>query len=218
MSARPGRFQPILNARWFAAVYETPLWRPLHTRIVSGRSWSDEIRRSIALSRPEPGALVADLGCGTGRAALAFARAVPAGTVIGLDLSRNMLRRARSASARAGAGSVFWAQGDILELPFRDGVLDRALCAGTIHLFADPCPALREIGRALKPGGILTVMTVARAQRGWPARLQARLMRKGAAFFFDPAGLDALLDRAGFEGAKAELRRLSLIFSAKKKG
>ncbi|MBN2206099.1 MAG: hypothetical protein JW742_01730 [Candidatus Aminicenantes bacterium] len=45
MSGQSGRCQPVMNARLFAALCETPLWRPLHTLIVSGRSWGDEIRR-----------------------------------------------------------------------------------------------------------------------------------------------------------------------------
>ncbi|MEU6880348.1 methyltransferase domain-containing protein [Streptomyces sp. NPDC046712] len=102
-----------------------------------------------------PGDSVLDAGCGTGRALPALRAAVgPAGTVIGADLTPEMLAEA----VRAGRdGSADLLLTDVARLPLRDGALDAVFGAGLISHLADPAENLRELARVVRPGGQLAL-------------------------------------------------------------
>ncbi|MFF5933584.1 class I SAM-dependent methyltransferase [Streptomyces sp. NPDC012508] len=102
-----------------------------------------------------PGAAVLDAGCGTGRALTALRAAVgPAGTVIGADLTPEMLEEAVRAG-RDKAGELILT--DVARLPLRDGALDAVFGAGLISHLADPAADLRELARVVRPGGRLAL-------------------------------------------------------------
>jgi ArsR family transcriptional regulator len=101
----------------------------------------------------DPGAIVGDLGCGSGRVAAALAPFV--GTVIAVDASPEMLAVART--RLAGAENVELVEGTLEALPVADGRLDVALLVQVLHHVADVRGALREAARALRPGGRLIV-------------------------------------------------------------
>jgi len=94
-----------------------------------------------------------DVGCGTGRALVPLRRAVgPAGTVIAIDVTPEMLRQARPASCEASASLVL---ADARRLPFRDGYADAVFAAGLISHLPDAEAGLRELARVTRPGGLL---------------------------------------------------------------
>ena len=99
-----------------------------------------------------PGAIVADVGTGTGFLAEA---ALNAGArVIGIDMSEGMLDQARSRFA----GRDFEARaGDIDTLPLATDEADAVLANMVLHHAPDPSHAIREMARALKPGGTLVI-------------------------------------------------------------
>ncbi|MFD7081576.1 class I SAM-dependent methyltransferase [Streptomyces sp. NPDC059918] len=102
-----------------------------------------------------PGDRVLDAGCGTGRALTALRAAVgPAGTVLGADLTPQMLAAARRAGRNA-EGALLLA--DVARLPLRDGVLDAVFAAGLIAHLPDPEANLRELARVVRPGGRLAL-------------------------------------------------------------
>ncbi|MEV0992677.1 methyltransferase domain-containing protein [Streptomyces sp. NPDC049949] len=102
-----------------------------------------------------PGDRVLDAGCGTGRALPALRAAVgPAGTVLGADLTPQMLAAARRAG-RDGQGALLLA--DVARLPLRDGVLDAVFAAGLVAHLPDPEANLRELARVVRPGGLLAL-------------------------------------------------------------
>ncbi|MFF8288773.1 class I SAM-dependent methyltransferase [Streptomyces sp. NPDC016309] len=102
-----------------------------------------------------PGDTVLDAGCGTGRALPPLREAVgPAGTVVGADLTPAML----AAAARAGRdahGVLLLA--DVGRLPLRDGALDAVFGAGLVSHLSRPADDLRELARAVRPGGRLAL-------------------------------------------------------------
>jgi SAM-dependent methyltransferase len=102
-----------------------------------------------------PGDAVLDAGCGTGRALPALRAAVgPSGAVLGLDLTPAMLHEA----VRAGRdGSAALLLGDVGRLPLRDGSLDAVFGAGLVSHLARPAEDLRELARAVRPGGRLAL-------------------------------------------------------------
>ncbi|MEV7445344.1 methyltransferase domain-containing protein [Streptomyces sp. NPDC091204] len=102
-----------------------------------------------------PGDRVLDAGCGTGRAMTALRAAVgPAGTVLGADLTPQMLAAAQRAG-RGAEGTLLLA--DVARLPLRDGVLDAVFAAGLIAHLPDPGANLRELARVVRPGGRLAL-------------------------------------------------------------
>ncbi|MFD7260348.1 class I SAM-dependent methyltransferase, partial [Streptomyces sp. NPDC059874] len=102
-----------------------------------------------------PGDRVLDAGCGTGRALAALRAAVgPSGTVLGADLTPQMLAAAQR-TGRAAEGTLLLA--DVARLPLRDGALDAVFAAGLIAHLPDPEANLRELGRVVRPGGRLAL-------------------------------------------------------------
>ncbi|MFD9520662.1 class I SAM-dependent methyltransferase [Streptomyces sp. NPDC059979] len=102
-----------------------------------------------------PGDRVLDAGCGTGRALTPLRAAVgPAGTVLGADLTPQMLAAAQRAG-RAAEGTLLLA--DAARLPLRDGALDAVFAAGLIAHLPDPAANLRELARVVRPGGRLAL-------------------------------------------------------------
>jgi ubiquinone/menaquinone biosynthesis C-methylase UbiE len=99
-----------------------------------------------------PGSTVADVGTGTGFLA---EEALDAGArVIGVDMSEGMLAQVRSRFA----GRPFEARaGDVDALPLSDGETDAVLANMVLHHAPDPPRAIREMTRALKPGGTLVI-------------------------------------------------------------
>ncbi|MEV4560092.1 class I SAM-dependent methyltransferase [Kitasatospora sp. NPDC049285] len=99
------------------------------------------------------GQFVVDAGCGTGRALPPLRAAVgPEGTVLGVDLTPEML--AQAAAHRADAALV---QADCARLPLPDGVADLVFGAGLISHLPGPVTGLRELARITRPGGRLAL-------------------------------------------------------------
>jgi len=101
------------------------------------------------------GGVVIDAGCGTGRALPPLREAVgPAGTVIALDVTPEMLHAARPAAQLAGAGMVV---ADARTLPFADASADAVFAAGLVNHLPDTDAGLRELARITNPGGLLVL-------------------------------------------------------------
>jgi SAM-dependent methyltransferase len=102
------------------------------------------------------GERVVDVGCGAGIDSLVAAKMVgPAGQVIGVDMTPEMLARARTGAALAGAGNVTFLEGLAEALPVESGWADVVISNGVINLFPDKIAGLQEMVRVLKPGGRL---------------------------------------------------------------
>jgi SAM-dependent methyltransferase len=101
------------------------------------------------------GGVVVDVGCGTGRALPPLRMAVgPAGAIIALDITPEMLNVARPAATLAGASLVL---ADARALPFSDGSVDAIFAAGLVNHLPDTEAGLRELARVTTPGGLLVL-------------------------------------------------------------
>ena len=109
--------------------------------------------KAVEIAGLRAGDLALDVGCGTGRALPALAAAVgPAGRVIGLDLTPDMLTAARAAG-RGGCGPLILA--DARRLPIAEAAVDLVFAAGLVQHLPDPGAGLSELARVTRPGGRL---------------------------------------------------------------
>lgn len=118
-------------------------------------------RRIIDLSGLTSGTRVLDVACGTGD--LAFAAARRGAIVTGLDVTRRMVQLARARSTRSKT-EVQFLVGDMSALPFRDDGFDVVTTGYGIRNVPEIVPAIREMRRVLKPGGLLLSLDFNRPQ------------------------------------------------------
>jgi len=158
-----------------------------------------------------PGDRVLDLACGTGDLLARMARDTPGAALAGIDLTGEMVRRARQKLAAVPEAQI--EEADAHDLPFGDEAFDIVVCASTLHYFTHPDQVLGEARRVLRPGGRLVVLDWCRDF--WTCRVMDAMLQ-----LVDPAHgacytlgeLRALLRKSGF-GVRFDFRyRFDLVW------
>ena len=126
--------------------------------------WRRIAARELLNVLARPGSLAADVCCGTGDLALAFARH-SAGIVVGTDFSKPMLLRAQMKSQGRNPRPMFL-ESDALRLPFGENSLDAIGAAFGFRNLASYADGLIEMRRVLKPGGMIAILEFSRVR--WP--------------------------------------------------
>ena len=98
---------------------------------------------------------ILDVPCGTGELEQRLLARWPGLYIVGVDLSREMLKQAQ---AKNVPGFVQWTRADICALPLADQSFDWVICANSFHYFRSPGTALRELRRVLRPNGRLVLV------------------------------------------------------------
>jgi demethylmenaquinone methyltransferase / 2-methoxy-6-polyprenyl-1,4-benzoquinol methylase len=161
-----------------------------------------------------------DLCCGTGDLALELrARVGSSGRVVGADFSERMLELANEKALERGMPDVTFEWADALELPYSDASFDAVTVGFGVRNLADLDVGVGEMARVLRPGGRLVILEITQPQKPplstffslWFDRIVPLLGRfagdpeaysylpESVRSFPPPAGLAAIMDRAGFE-------------------
>ncbi|HEX9146804.1 MAG TPA: metalloregulator ArsR/SmtB family transcription factor [Candidatus Binatia bacterium] len=163
------------------------------------KSYFDDRVTSIAIEKLLPHNLViADVGCGTG--SLTFELARFAEKAIGVDLSTEMLRRARGLAKERGVRNVEFRMGDALKLPLKSQRVDAAFCVMVLHFLSEPQRAIKELCRVTRAGGSVILVDLVRHNQEW---MRAQMAHRWLGF--DQGPVEQWLRAAGAETVDYEL-------------
>lgn len=167
-----------------------------------------------AIAALKPGEVVLDLGSGGGLDCFLAARQVgETGHVIGVDMTPEMISRARANAGREGYPNVEFRLGEIEHLPVADDVVDVILSNCVINLSPDKPRVYAEAFRVLKPGGRLAVSdVVAFAEMPDAMRRDMALYTGCIAGASTVAEVETMLREQGFESVRVTPRTESRSF------
>lgn len=169
---------------------------------------------------------VLDIGCGCGKSTRDAARLADGGSVLAVDLSSQMLELARRRTREEGLANVRYRQADAQVYPLDEAAFDVAISCFGAMFFADPVAAFTNIGRALRPGGRLAMLSWrSLADNEWMLALRDALSlgrsvpeppvsAPGPFGLADPVHVRAVLDAAGFLDIAIEALDRPLLLGA----
>jgi SAM-dependent methyltransferase len=165
--------------------------------------------QAIASIRPDE--TVVDLGSDAGFDCVLAARQVgPTGNVIGVDMTHEMLAKARENSAKVGASNVEFRLGDIEHLPIADNTADVILSNCVINLVPNKAQVFRDAFRVLKPGGWLAISDVVNIKPLTPDLASDRALICGCIAGAAPSTeIEAWLKAAGFRDVRVTIKEES---------
>lgn len=178
--------------------------------------------RLLALASLRPGERVLDVACGTGLVTFPAAQAVGAGgSVVGTDLSQDMVIRATQLAQTLGVPQATFERMDAEDLQCEPRTFDVVLCALGLMYVPDPQKALAEMVRVLRPGGRAVVAVWgARNRCGWAEIfpiVDRRVASEVCPMFFQLGTGDMLsqaMQAAGFVDTRSERISMNIDYAS----
>jgi ubiquinone/menaquinone biosynthesis C-methylase UbiE len=139
--------------------------------------------------------------------------------VYGIDMSWSMLRDGMRKVAKEHITHMNFAHARVEALPFGVHQFDAAYCGGSLHGFPDTVGSLREIGRTLKSGAPLVVMTFLNRDQPFlhsRLRAEARNPQMLKLHFFEVDELERAIEQAGFEEYQPQVYGGIILFKVRK--
>jgi len=180
-----------------AAVYED-LWRKKSLGILSGNPFPIQKEKKLLLDwlKPEAGKSYLDVGCSTALYARTVKMASKDSIVAAIDISKPMLKEARSKAADESA-NLFLIRADARQMPFFAGSFDGMMMGGTLNELTDELKVLYECRRVIKTGGTFFMMHLLRSET-FAGRFLQGSASWGGVNFWSIDESNALFERAGF--------------------
>ena len=168
----------------------------------------------LAMASIQPGEVVVDLGSGGGfDCFLAGQKAGPKGWVIGVDMTPDMISKARLNASKGKHENVEFRLGEIEHLPVADNTVDLIISNCVINLSPDKAQVFREAYRILKQGGRLAISDILATQPIPPALQQDLAAYAGCvAGAAEKKDVEAMLASAGFKNINVTARDESRSF------
>jgi arsenite methyltransferase len=152
----------------------------------------------MAYAEVKSGQIVLDLGSGAGLDALLASKKVgPNGKVIGLDMTIEMIKKARENASKAGVNNVEFKLGEMEDLPIEDESVDWIISNCVINLSPDKKRVFQEAFRVLKPDGRILVSDI--VAEGIPEKLRGYLWSSCVGGALDEKSYLQTIREAGFE-------------------
>lgn len=170
----------------------------------------------LAAAEISDAARVLDIGCGTGQTTRDAARVAVSGSALGVDLSSRMIELARRRAIEEGVTNARFRQADAQIYRFEPAAFDAATSRTGGMFFGDPVAAFANIGRGLRPGGRLALLTWQPLEHNeWIRELSSALAAgralptpppdaPGPFSLADPDRVRTILDQAGFANVELE--------------
>lgn len=163
------------------------------------KTYFDDRVASLAIEKLLPRNLtMADVGCGTG--SLTFELARFAEKVIGVDLSKEMLRHARALAKERQFLNVEFRHGDAVKLPLADASVDAAFSFMVLHFLPKPQRAVAELCRITRPGGSVIILGLVQHNQQWMREQMAHRW-----LGFDRSSIEEWLVAGGARAVEYEL-------------
>ncbi len=171
------------------------------------RRHNEALRRTYEIA---PDDRVLDVGCGAGETTRDAARLASEGSALGVDVSKEMIERARSRAAAEGIGNVTFEHGDAEDFGFDPPGFDQVISRFGTMFFGDPIAAFSNIGSGVRPSGRLLMMVWQAAERNdWSLSIDGAigsvigssgpaLPELDAFSLADPTTVRRILEAAGF--------------------
>jgi SAM-dependent methyltransferase len=185
-------------------------WAERHERI--DRMFAGVTQQVLDAAAPQPGETVIDIGCGSGTTVLELAARVgPGGSVLGADISKQSLERARERITASGLRHAEVILADVSTYAFAPSSFDLAFSRFGVMFFTDPTAAFSNVRRAMKPSGRLTFAVFRTARENVWVTAQMAAIRHlfpppsppgpdepGQFSWADPTRVHRILEGAGF--------------------